>query len=421
MHTINNNQSTLFLPLRIATSKAAVRTYITSILFFATSLFTLALAIAAYTAFYWSYIPRIGFTRQVHLQFDDFNQVMHTTTATANAFLATPTPETEATVVRQESIRSHPWGTINLAPDMVSQQLYDITVHLTLPRTPENTAQGNFMLDASLLGPSPPIQPLQALLGTEEAPVLARSRRSAILTYYSREIDLARKALRLPTLLTGLSQEVEKIDVQLFEGVEFSRGQRNVPTAMKLEVQSRACHMQIYSCSVSFRARFRGLRWIMYNHRLASAIVFVFAFWMMEVAAISVALIALSMFVFPKVNDAVNRREKSMEKDRIKHEEHDDVQTPDDDSKGDMSDTERTFPSYGGAPAMRYSSPETDRKIKREEESVEPFPALPADDEEEDDDFVLDSGLGTSLESSAGGAREAQIRRRKSQRERAGS
>lgn len=281
------------------------------------------------------------------------------------------------------------------------------------------------MLDASLLGTAQPgasIPGISAIVGIDP-PVLANSRRSAILTYYSREIDLARKALHLPAYLTGLYQETEKLDVQLFEGLEFPRGWRNVPSSLKLEIQSRDRNMQIYSCSISFRARFRGLRWIMYNHRIASAAFFISAFWMTEMAAMSVAWLVLSIFVFPTKDKTVVKTEKRGAQS-IKREEEEE-ETPED-TAGKLSDTERTYPSYGGGPMMRYESPETDRKIKREVDSMEPFPPLvqqtaEADDEEEEDDFVLDSGLGTSLESSAGSRREGGVRRRKSGRMRPGN
>lgn len=422
----NPRQSTLLLPFRIATSKIAIRTYIGSLLFLTTSFLLLGLAVAAYTAFYWSYIPRIGFTRQVHLQFDhDYATIPPTSTIPSQ-----PGMETGAVITRPETLSQHPWGTVALASDLVSQQLYDITVHLTLPRSPQNTAQGNFMLDASLLGPSPSA-PLSAILNTDTPPVLARSRRSAFLTYYSREVDLARKALRLPALLTGIAQETESIDVQLFEGLEFPRGWRNVPQTLRLEIQSRERNMQIYTCSISFRARFRGLRWIMYNHRIASAVAFISAFWITEMLAMSVAWIALSLFIFPKVDEAATRSERNARGKAIKTEEEEA-----DDDLGEqkaLSDTERTFPSYAGSPVLKYQHPKTEEhdddehvRIKREEESAEPFPPLQpaageaADDEEEEDDYVLDSGLGTSLESSAGGRRES-VRRRKSARMRAGS
>ncbi|KAL1311375.1 hypothetical protein AAFC00_001544 [Neodothiora populina] len=377
---VDQVKSTLYLPIRVATSNLAIRTYLTSILLFTTSFFLFVLAVTAYVAFYWSYIPRIGFTRELHLQFD------------------------HAANLTVDSLPPHPWGVVDLTPEIVSQQLYDITIHLALPRTPENTMEGNFMIDASLLGPKTP-----ALL-EQNQPVIAHNRRSAILTYYSKEIDLAKKLLRLPGYLIGFYTETEDIEIQLFEGVEFARGWRNIPSVLKVEIQSRSRKMQIYSCKLSFHARFRGLRWIMYNYRVASAIFFVTSFWMTEMAAMSAAWLALSLFVFPKTE--IKTEPRAIKQEEEEEEEEEEEQK--------LSDTERIFPSYGGAPVMKYQSPDEDRQSKREPDSVDPFPLLiqqageAADDEEEEDDFVLDSGLGTSLESSAGGIN--QTRRRKSGR-----
>ena len=281
------------------------------------------------------------------------------------------------------------------------------------------------MLDATLLGPSSPVT--NPITGSgQDAPVLARSRRSAFLTYYSREVDLARKALRLPGLLTGLALETEMIDVTLFEGVSFAKGRRNLPTALRIEVQSRERNLQIYACTLSFRARFRGLRWLMYNHRIMTAVSAITAFWITEMVAMAGSWLVLSLFIFPSADHKTIKNETEG-RERIKQEE-DDGERDDQDQDGSvvLSDTERTFPSYAGQPVLKYQSQKEEddhdeKKIKREDNSVEPFPPLPhttaeADDEDEEDDYVLDSGLGTSLESSAGSKRESSVRRRKSAR-----
>jgi len=88
-------------------------------------------------------------------------------------------------------------------------------------------------------------------------------------------------------------------------------------------------------------------------------------------------------------------------------------QEPDaEDPKPVLSDTERTFPTLSGQQPLRYASP----RIKQEDEgSAVVVPdtavrAVEADDEDEDADFFLDSGLGTSMESSA--SRRDSVRRR---------
>lgn len=99
----------------------------------------------------------------------------------------------------------------------------------------------------------------------------------------------------------------------------------------------------------------------------------------------------------------------------------------DDEDIDNLSDTSRTFPTFSRQPPLRYSAP----KIKKEEEpdeeekilqatNIQPLTNAEADDEDEDADFVIegraggrsDSGLGTSLESSAG--RTDGVKRRRS-------
>ncbi|KAH0341780.1 hypothetical protein KCU81_g6032, partial [Aureobasidium melanogenum] len=372
-------KNTALLPVRIAVSKPAQRAYLTSVLFFSTCFFLLIVSVAAYLAFYWTYIPRIGFSRPIHLQFD--------------------------------SLESPPWGVANLAPDLVSLQPYDVKVQIRLPRTKTNTEIGNFMIETTLYAPGEKGSVIDdsripVAKDPNTSKILASSRRSAILTYYSPVVDLARKATELHWLILGWRLEAETLEIPVFSGVSFAKGWRNVPDTMQIQVQSPA-RMQIYEANVVFKARFQGLRWIMYNHRITSAIVFIGAFWGTEVLFTAICWAILSVWIFSSGDDTSIKTEVKDNK-RIKAE----------DSEGEqqamLSDTERTYPTYSKGPAMRYSSP----AVKKEEAESEPFPqllttALEADDEDESDDF-FDSGLGTSLESSTGhGSSKEALRKRK--------
>ncbi|KAI4766834.1 hypothetical protein E4T52_00734 [Aureobasidium sp. EXF-3400] len=371
-------KNTALLPLRIAVSKPAQRAYLTSVLFFSTCFFLLIVSIAAYLAFYWTYIPRIGFSRPIHLQFD--------------------------------SLESPPWGVANLAPELVSLQPYDVKIQLRLPRTKTNTEIGNFMVETALFAPGEKGSVVDdSRMPVAKDPtvtkVLASSRRTAILTYYSPVVDLARKATELHWLILGWRLEAETLDIPVFNGVSFAKGWRNVPDTMQIQVQSSA-RMQIYEANVIFKARFQGLRWIMYNHRLTSAFVFIGAFWGTEVLFTAICWAILSVWIFSGDDSSV--KTEADDHKRIKAEESEDEE------QHKLSDTERTYPTYSKGPAMRYTSP----AVKKEETESEPFPsllatALEADDEDESDDF-FDSGLGTSLESSTGhtSSKEA-LRKRK--------
>ncbi|KAK4547559.1 hypothetical protein LTR36_000516 [Oleoguttula mirabilis] len=380
-------------PFRIALSKEAFRAYLTTFLVIATGITLLGFAITAYTLFYWSYIPRIGFERPVHLQFDDVFKPSDSRYSAARG--ATP----------------YPHGTVSLSPEIVSVQRYDVAIELTLPRTPENMDAGNFMLEVNMYAPEEKgtslMDTVQAGLasGSAAAKVLATSRRPAMLPYRSQIVETAYKISELHWYLLDWRSEEDKLYIEMFESVEFPKGWRNVPSTLKLEIQS-SHRMQIRSAKAIFRARFRGLRWLMYNHRVISALLFIGGFWMTEMMFAGLAWAALTLFVVPPTQDVKAEEVHEVAK-RIKEEpEDEDVR---------LSDTERTFPTLSGQQPLRYSNPKT---IKQEDEEAAVLvpgdgtgQAAEADDEDEDADFFLDSGLGTSMESSAN-RRESARRRR---------
>ncbi|KAF1987115.1 hypothetical protein K402DRAFT_453962 [Aulographum hederae CBS 113979] len=377
-------KDTVLSPFYLAVSKPARRTYIGTALFFFAALFLLGTAISAYVLFYYAYIPARGFSRPIHLQFD---------------------------------AGQPPYGTVSLSKELVSGQPYDVKVILHMPHTKSNREAGNFMLDLQLVAPS--TTSTSGVLGNiaslEKFSVLAHERRPAILTYYSPALDHVHKALQLPWYLTGIRQEAEVLDVDMMEGVEFNKGWRNIPTSARLEIQSDM-KMQVYSASLVIKTRFQGLRYIMYKHRVASFVIFTGAFWTVEVISCFLAWLILSLLISSRKEESPGpKRERPGGAERTIKEEEDER-----DSEG-LSDTSRTFPTFSGQQPLRYSSP----RIKEEEagETVPPdHPPGEADDEDEDedDDFLLDepprhyddSGLGTSMESSAG--RRDALRRRRS-------
>jgi len=309
-----------------------------------------------------------------------------------------------------------------------------------MPRTPTNTQTGNFMLDATLYAPSEkgsaasiPLSTLKSGISLTDSSnsVLARARRPAIMTYYSREVELVHKTTNLPWYFLGLRNEAETLSVALFEGVSFDKGWRNVPGSMRVEVQTQQPRsLQFYSAKAVFKARFRGLRWVMYNHRLASAGVFIASFWATEMVFASAAWVVLSWIIFGGSAGGDDDEDSDGARKRIKNEYGGDIRIKEDDvdeQERKMSDTERSFPSYAHQPPLRYTSP----KLKKEEPRGSPdlLSSIPltanadADVEDEDADFVLDdaeqhwrdSGLGTSMESTGpGGPSASSLRRRRS-------
>ena len=285
-------------------------------------------------------------------------------------------------------------------------------LEIELPRTRKNREVGNFMLDVSLLGTTSLLDKtltgsLTTSQSSDSAPVLARARRPATLQYRSLPVEIMHRLTQLPWYILGVRDESETLTIAVFERTSFARGSNAVPTALKLEVQS-AKRMQIYSAKAIFHARFRGLRWLMYNHRVISAVVFVGVFWGVEMVFAGIAWAVLIAYLGPAFK---SEEQKPM---RIKEEA-----TSEDEGRGFMSDTERTFPTLSNQQPLRFRSPEIKEEKKEEDPGVgvrlqdlPPLTSLEADDEDEDGDYFLDSGIGTSMESGNGSRPGSMSKRR---------
>jgi len=296
-----------------------------------------------------------------------------------------------------------------------------------MPRSPSNLNAGNFMVSLRLLSPDyKPTASIQkdfrSMLPDHSSPedsVLFYFRRPALLTYHSRLTSLAHRLLQLPLYILSLRREAETLNIPLAEGVQFEKGWRNVPSAAFLELQAPNTNqiMETYAAVLKFHARLSGLRWLMYNHRIFSFVVFTFAFWTAEVLFTALGwLILSSYFKAPptvkkeKINVDDTDASAAIKEDG---EETDDV---------DLSDTPRSFPTYGRQAPLRYEP-----KVKNEEEeealldetSIQPL-AAEADDESEELVGTAsgqrwgrsDSGIGTSFSEGGEKVRADLLRRR---------
>ncbi|PLN79876.1 hypothetical protein BDW42DRAFT_172024 [Aspergillus taichungensis] len=296
-------------------SKKAQKAYTGSLFLLVASNCLAFLSVVAYAIFYYKFIPQVGLERVIHLQFGD----------------------------------EHPWGTARLDQGLVSLQSYDVALQLELPRTSSNIAAGNFMLDLSLISCSP----TSASIGMNAStPAIAQSRRPGILTYTSPLVDTASQISFLPLYLIGWKREMEKLEVPMMEQVEFARGARNLPKCAYLKIESKE-DMQFYSAKVRFRARFTGLRRIMYSWRLTSFVIFTGLFWntsMLSMLAVYALLFAVSDLGSGQHGDLIKEEDQEdREETPIKEESRDDTLTP--------QDTSSETPSN-----------ESEKDIKREDE-----------------------------------------------------
>ncbi|PLB53003.1 adipose-regulatory protein [Aspergillus steynii IBT 23096] len=331
-------------------SKRAQKAYLGTLLLFLSAICMVVVSTIAYGIFYYKIIPQVGLERVVHLQFGD----------------------------------GHPWGTTSLGSGLISLQPYDVSVELELPRTPSNLGTGNFMVDLTLIpGPSSPI--LDSANASTD-PFL-RSRRPAILTYASPLIDTASKLSFMPFYVLGWQRESEKLQVPMMERIQFARGRRNIPDRLRLEIHSQQ-QMQIYKAKVAFRARFTGMRWLMYNWRITSFFVFTFMFWSTSMISASIVWIVLATFANSGTDGKVTVKKEDRDETRIKQEPLEESTSPLESS-------------------LDTSNDQPERRVKKEKEyQVE----SQADDESEGSPDKQTSGAGTGLESS--GAQGVQRRRR---------
>lgn len=396
----------------------------TVFLFLTTSTILISISTTAFGVFYYNFIPQTDLERPIYLQY---------------------------------AADTYPSAEILLETNaLISQQPYDVSIELHMPRNPVNLAAGNFMLDLTLHNTGAGLEAgiLKTLnLGDQaSSSVLHRSRRPAILPYTSTLSNLASKMIRLPLhVLSFHDSDSVRLSVPMFEEVEFARGKDNIPRMARLEVQSQTLllatgskgalpvpQLNVYSAKLVFQVRFHGLRYLIYNYRAAAFVLFTALFYTVSISTLVAGWALLATVFSGKSND--KSLIKSEQGVKIKQE-----------PGQETSDALRTASDYKSDRTLKikdadnsenetvnireaWTAPEADVTVKREEQTPVPAvndgPAEPearpedhADDEEEESDDEwqqleklrrkmeqdarqrqlqrqqYDSGIGTSLES----------------------
>lgn len=204
----------------------------------------------------------------------------------------------QATQLTTPSSGHNPFGIVTLSPDLTLDQAYDISVDLTLPRSPTNLGHGNFMVALYVLK-SVPINPALELSLSEAVDpymyvgaddVVYASRRPALIPYEDRVVSAASRVLfLLYHILFARASETLTLSIPMGERVQF-RGMR--PLSMLVDVQAGQT-LQVYSSRVTLVARLTGIRWFMYNHRILAFAVCTASFWLAEVLAMGSAWLVL--------------------------------------------------------------------------------------------------------------------------------
>ncbi|KAF3801688.1 Septation protein imp2 [Colletotrichum gloeosporioides] len=366
---------------RAATSKTAQRALVNVTLLVGTSLLLLPLAATASLLFFRNYLPDQVVSAPVHLQYGS---------------------------------GINPFGIATIpSSSLRTQQEYDVSVTLSLPRSPANTHRGNFMvalylLDAGALStgnsqvqPQTPPEPYGHFDGKS---ILFSSRRPTLVPYQDPLVSLASRVLFMVYHILFSNSQTCVLTVPMAERVQLGKGS-SLPSSAYLEIQGGQS-IETYDASITLTAQLRGLRWLMYHYRLSTLTAAIILFWSSEILFMAGAWLVWSGLSGSSSRLASGRGEDNPKLGmRLKREEGSGVD--------ELSDAPRTFPTYGNQAPLRYEP----------EVKEEPQPGLrmedlvplggEADDEEEDDgraSFKGDSGIGTSYSEGGSGS----VRRRSS-------
>ncbi|RXN27097.1 seipin-like isoform X1 [Labeo rohita] len=212
----------------------ARRTLLRAAILFCVLMLLLWVSIFLYGSFYYSYMPSVSFSTPVHFHY-------RTDCDASDSVLC-----------------SFPMANVSLLKNgrdqvMMSGQAYRISLELEMPESPVNEQLGMFMVKMSCY--------------STDGTVVQSVARSTMLHYRSNLLQTMSTLLFSPLLLTGVSEQKQLIEVELFQDFKS-----DLPAVGALiEIQSR--RVQIYSSQLRIHAYFTGIRYLLYNFPVMSAIV----------------------------------------------------------------------------------------------------------------------------------------------------
>ncbi|KAM0251562.1 hypothetical protein ACHAP5_001569 [Fusarium lateritium] len=348
---------------RVVTSKPVQRAVVNTVLLVSSAVTLFCTAAIASVLFFQNFLPHEVVTLPVHLQYGS---------------------------------GINPYGIASLqTPPMKTQQEYDVSLMLSMPRSNSNVERGNFMVSLHMLDSKADLGLLteaerHASLheGFGGANVLFSSRRPALFPYVDPLVSVASRVLFLLYHLFTPGSSTNSMIIPLAERVSFSRGSE-LPKSAYVEVEAGQT-IQIYHASLQLTAQLRGLRWMMVHYRISTFVALTLVFWAFEVIFMGAAWGIWSIASGSPPGDA-DLKAKRLEGTEYGH-------------GGEDTDREETFPTYGKQQPLKYEP-----DIKPELDPEQPLSEIPragadADDEDEesyddkDDEDVQhkDSGIGTS-------------------------
>ncbi|XP_026221315.1 seipin-like [Anabas testudineus] len=214
----------------------ARRTLFQAAILFCVLVLLLWVSIFLYGSFYYSYMPTVSFSTPVHFYY--------TSDCDASDYALCSFPRANISFIRNERDQV-----------MANGQPYRISLELEMPESPVNEQLGMFMVKMSLY--------------TKDGKTVSSVGRSTMLHYRSSLLQTLSTLVFSPLLLTGMSEQKQLIEVELWSDYKTNAYQPTVGAV--IEIQSK--QVQVYSSQLRIHAYFTGIRYVLYNFPLTSAVI----------------------------------------------------------------------------------------------------------------------------------------------------
>lgn len=193
-------------------------------------------SIFLYGSFYYSYMPTVSFSTPVHFYY--------TSDCDASESALCSFPTANISFMKNERAQVMAYG-----------QPYRISLELEMPESPVNEQLGMFMIRMSSY--------------TKGGKTVSSVGRSTMLHYRSSLLQMMSTLAFSPFLLSGMAEQKQLIEVELFSDYKTNTYQPTLGAV--IEIQSK--RVQIYSSQLRIHAYFTGIRYVLYNFPLTSAVI----------------------------------------------------------------------------------------------------------------------------------------------------
>lgn len=214
----------------------ARRTLLQAAILFCVLVLLLWVSIFLYGSFYYSYMPTVSFSTPVHFYY--------TSDCDASDAALCSFPTANISFMKNDRDQVMAYG-----------QPYRISLELEMPESSVNEQLGMFMVKMSSY--------------TKGGKIVSSVSRSTMLHYRSSLLQTLSTLVFSPLLVTGMAEQKQLIEVELFSDYRTNAYQPTVGAV--IEIQSK--RVQIYSSQLRIHAYFTGIRFVLYNFPLTSAVI----------------------------------------------------------------------------------------------------------------------------------------------------